>query len=70
LTTGQAYLNLVGRQSNQSLLNRVEAGDSENSWLIKKLRAEGTSVMPPVGQLSSAVIDTIVTWINNGAEEN
>lgn len=33
LTTGKSYSNLVDVQSNQSVLNRVEAGDSENSWL-------------------------------------
>ncbi len=70
LTSGKAYSNLVNVQSNQSILNRVEAGDSENSWIIKKLRADGTSGMPPVGRISSAVIDTIAAWINNGAEED
>ncbi len=70
LTTGMSYSKLVNVQSNQSVLNRVEAGDSENSWLIKKLRAEGTSFMPPTGRLSSAIIDTIATWIDNGAEDN
>jgi hypothetical protein len=70
LTSGQSYSNLVGRRSNQSLLYRVKAGESENSWLIKKLKGEGTSIMPPTGQLSASVIDTIALWIDNGAGNN
>ncbi len=70
LKSGQSWSNLVGKSSNQSTLNRVEAGESENSWLIKKLHAEGTSIMPPTGQLSPTTIDTIALWIDNGAEDN
>jgi hypothetical protein len=52
------------------MLDRVKTGDSENSWLIKKLKAEGTSIMPPVGQLSASVVDTVALWINKGAEDD
>lgn len=73
LIAGESYNNLVGKQS---LLNpaflRVKPGDSENSFLVKMLRnsGNGSSLMPPSGKLSDAVIDSIVTWINNGALNN
>ncbi len=70
LEAGKAYSNLVGVPSVQSMLNRVEANDSENSWIIKKLSAEGTSFMPPTGQLANATIDTVAAWIDKGALEN
>jgi hypothetical protein len=68
LSTGNAYSNLVNVNSTQrqSML-RVKPGDSNNSWLMKKLRAEGTTVMPPNGQLSAALIDSIARWIDLGA---
>jgi hypothetical protein len=71
LTTGNAYSNLVNVNSTQrqSML-RVKPGDSNNSWLMKKLRAEGTTVMPPNGQLSVAAIDSIAKWIDQGAVNN
>lgn len=73
LSEGNSYNNLVAIQS---LLNpaflRVKPGDSENSFLVKMLRnsGNGSSLMPPSGKLSDAVIDSIVTWINNGAFNN
>jgi hypothetical protein len=68
LTAGNAYGNLVNVSSiqMQSML-RVKPDDSNNSWLMKKLRAQGTTVMPPNGQLSVAVIDSIAKWIDQGA---
>lgn len=71
LSAGQSYGNLVNQVSlqNPSLL-RVKPGDSNNSYLMKKLTGEGTSIMPPSGQLSEAKIDSIALWINNGALNN
>jgi hypothetical protein len=71
LSAGQAYNNLVNKASveNPSIL-RVKPGDSMNSLIIKKLRGDGTSVMPPSGQLSQATIDSIIVWINDGALNN
>ena len=68
LTSGQAYNNLVNVTSLQNpSLVRVKPGDSNNSYLMKKLTGDGTSIMPPSGQLSNAKIDSIALWINNGA---
>lgn len=73
LSEGNAYNNLVNKQSfrNPNFV-RVKPGDSGNSFLIKMLRntGEGTTVMPPTGKLSDAVIDSIALWINNGALNN
>jgi hypothetical protein len=71
LSSGYAYSNLVDVTSTENgALKRVTAGNSEQSWLIRKLKGDGTSVMPPTGQLSGAVIDTIAAWINTGAADN
>ena len=57
-------------------LNRVEPGDSENSYLIHKLRgshgdAGGGGERMPFGgpYLDDDVIDAIAEWIDAGAEE-
>jgi len=71
LSAGKAYGNLynVTSSEDQSLL-RVKPFDSNNSLLVRKLRGQGTSVMPPTGQLSAAVIDSVVAWIDRGALNN
>jgi hypothetical protein len=71
LSAGNAYNNLVNKASalDPSMV-LVKPGDSSNSFLMKLLRGDGTSVMPPSGKLSSAKIDSIALWINNGALNN
>ena len=71
LSAGQAYNNLVNKPSsgNPSMM-RVKPGESVNSYLMKKLNGDGTSIMPPNGQLSQVKIDSISLWINNGAMNN
>ena len=71
LTAGRSYAALVGIESQtdpQRLL--VEPGAPEESVLILTLRRSSTPVMPPAGPLQTAVIDSIVVWIANGAPEN
>jgi len=71
LTSGNSYNNLVNIASTQNpSLSRVKPGDSANSWLIRKLTGNGTSLMPPAGQLPQATIDSIKLWIDNGAVNN
>jgi hypothetical protein len=70
LSPDLSFQNLVGVASNQSGLLRVQAGNSDQSWLIKKLNANGTSVMPPSGKLVQSLIDSIAVWIDNGALDN
>ncbi len=45
----------------------VQAGNSANSNLIKRLRGVGGDVMPPSGKLDDAVINNIAKWIDEGA---
>ena len=74
LREGQAFSNLVNRQSVQVALDLVEPNDAENSYLIHKLdgRAGIVGVQMPVGGpfLSQADIDVIKQWINAGAQNN
>lgn len=74
LREGQAFSNLVNRQSIQVALDLVEPNDAENSYLIHKLdgRAGIVGVQMPVGGpfLSQADIDVIKQWIDNGAANN
>ena len=71
LTEGNAYKNLVNVKSlaNPSML-RVKPFDSANSYLMRKLRADGVPVMPPTGKLSESVIDSVAAWIDRGALNN
>lgn len=66
------YNNLVDVASTERpSMDYVEPGDSENSWLMKKLLGEGTTIMPSGGpKLDDAIIDSIRVWIDNGAMNN
>ena len=71
LSSDNAHSNLVNVTSTEDgVLKRVEAGNSTRSWLMKKLNGDGTSVMPPAGQLTQAMIDTVGQWIDAGALNN
>ena len=74
LTNGNAYANLVNVASVQVALNRVTPGDAENSYLIHKLDGRSGIVgdrMPTNGPfLTTAQIDVIEQWINDGAQNN
>ena len=74
LTSGNAYANLVNVASVQVALNRVTPGDAENSYLIHKLDGRAGIVgdrMPTNGPfLTTAQIDVIEQWIDDGAQNN
>ena len=70
LEEANSYAMLVGIQSSQDgALQRVEAGDPANSYLVQKL--EGTASagqqMPPGAALPQSEIDVIRQWITDGA---
>jgi len=73
LSSGKAFNNLVNVPSisNTSFV-RVQAGNSANSFLIKRLRniGESSGIMPPSGKLSENAIQLVETWINNGAKND
>ena len=70
LSSGSAYNELVNASSTTSGLKRVDPGNSNNSWLVKRITGDGTGQMPPGGSLSSAKIDSIRSWIDSGALNN
>ncbi len=71
LSSANAYDNLVNvTASENSALKRVNPGNSADSWLIKKLNGDGTSIMPPAGALSSDKIDMVKEWIDAGAKND
>lgn len=77
LEGGKAYENLVGVESTQSDLVRVEPGDLSASYLNHKLMGTHTEVggtggqMPlGLGALPEADLDTIATWIQQCAPNN
>jgi hypothetical protein len=75
LVSGQSHGNLVGvRAVGVANLDRVEPGDAERSYLIKKLRGDPdiNGVQMPRGgpPLSDAQIAGIVDWIESGAPNN
>ena len=70
LSAGKSYDNLVSVASQQSSLLLVDPGISSDSWIIKKVTADGTSLMPPGSPLSAAVVDSIKKWIDEGADND
>lgn len=48
----------------------VKPGDSNNSFLVHKLIANNTNVMPPGNPLDQALIDSVISWIDSGALNN
>jgi mono/diheme cytochrome c family protein len=73
LRSPQSYDNLVDLTSPNYSAKRVAPGDPDNSVLVDKISGAGQfgSRMPPSGPgLSSGQIQTIRTWVVEGAERN
>jgi hypothetical protein len=75
LTTGQAWVQIVGRPSGEKLrLRRVQPGDPMRSYLYQKLvGAAGLAGVPMPnsgGALAAEQIQVIATWIAEGASAN
>lgn len=71
LEAGQAYGQIVNRPAvGNASLDRIEPGNPERSYLIKKLRGDAdiTGVrMPPDSSLTQEQMDGIVGWVLAGA---
>ncbi len=73
LTAGAGYAQLVNRRSTErSSLDRIEPGDPERSYLVKKIRGDADIAgerMPQDGPpyLSARQIDGIIAWVRAGA---
>jgi len=74
LRSPQSFNNLVGAPSTQTMLMRVAPGDAESSYMIHKLEGRAGIAgdrMPQNGPfLTTAEVDVIKTWINDGAMNN
>jgi hypothetical protein len=76
LEAGRAYGQIVGRPSTErSTLRRIEPGDPERSYLIKKLRGDPDitgSQMPQdrPGSLPREQLDGLIAWVRAGAPDN
>lgn len=71
LSSGSSYSSLVDVTSQEDgVMKRVAPGNSAQSWLMKKLNGDGTSLMPSAGQLAQAMIDSVAAWIDAGAVNN
>ncbi len=73
LEEASSYAMLVGIQSSQdAALQRVAAGDPDNSYLVQKLEGTASSgqQMPPGAPLPQSEIDVIRQWITDGATDD
>ena len=77
LHSGAAYASLVGRDSVEGPLKRVEQSEPDRSYLIMKLEGThldsgGTGVRMPLGAppLSAEFIQLFRTWVLEGARDN
>lgn len=75
LVAGQSFGNLVNMPSTQQPgFDRVEPGDPNASYLVKKLRGDAniTGSRMPFGQaaLSGDLLDRVIQWVQNGAPNN
>ncbi len=71
LSAGSAYGNIVRVPSvERPDLNRVEPGDADRSYLVKKIRGDADIVgvrMPAAGTLTSDQIQLVIDWVRRGA---
>ncbi len=75
LAAGMSFENLVNVPSNQQAqFDRVEPGDPESSYIVKKLRGDAGiegERMPDGGPfLTDAQLARVISWINAGAPNN
>lgn len=72
LTAGSAYDAIVNKEAEGLGLKYIEPGNSENSYLMKRLNGDADygDVMPASGKLPQAMIDSVAKWIDNGALNN
>ena len=72
LNPGTSLAELLGVSSEQSGLNRIEAGSPDESYLWLKLTGAHAAIgegdpMPPTGTLDEAQLEIVEAWILAGA---
>lgn len=75
LSAGDAFGNIVGVPSSQQpSLNRIQPGDADASYLVRKIRGDAgiSGGRMPLNRtpLTDSQIQTIVDWVNQGAANN
>ncbi|MDZ7315462.1 MAG: hypothetical protein ONB24_04995 [candidate division KSB1 bacterium] len=70
LEAGKAYEALVNVPSASSPQKRVVPFNSAESYLVWVLDGKQAPLMPPSGRLAQAQIDSVIAWIDRGAENN
>lgn len=73
LNPGMSVAELVGVTSEQSTLERIQAGSTDNSYLWLKLTGAHTAMgegdpMPPTGSLDDEQLEIVEAWILAGAQ--
>ncbi len=71
LSAANAYAHIVGVAAVQRPgLNRVQPGDPERSYLVKKMRGDADisgERMPPGGPYLAAQVQLVTDWVRRGA---
>jgi hypothetical protein len=71
LSAGVAYGNTVGVTSTErGDLNRIEPGDPEHSYLVKKIRGDSDitgGAMPLIGSITTGQRQLVIDWVWRGA---
>ncbi len=73
LTAGDSWSNIVNVDAVQMNLKRIEPGDPDNSYLVRKVEGSGiVANRMPLGRapLSQDQIDLIRQWVLDGAADN
>lgn len=70
LSAGKAYGNLVNADAKGASLKRVVPGNSDDSYLMRRLRGTQDALMPPSGKLSDQLLNLVQRWIELGAKNN
>ncbi|MEE9431562.1 MAG: hypothetical protein V3V16_11005 [Melioribacteraceae bacterium] len=69
---GNAYNRIVNKAGSTGL-NYIEPNNPENSYLLKKIIGQnisGSRMPRGASPLSQSVVDSISSWINDGAKNN
>lgn len=74
LSAGVAYQNTVGMTSTErGDLKRIEPGDPNRSYLIKKIRGDPDitgGMMPLIGSITTGQRQLVIDWVRRGAPQD
>jgi hypothetical protein len=67
LSSGNAYDNTVGADALGSSLKLIQPGDRSQSYLYLRISGAQGNIMPPTGDMSQTLVDSVGAWIDRGA---